>query len=241
MSDLDQQARAIVEAGRDADLPTRADHDRIKRAVLVQIAAGGAVASTAVAGTLSLGAKVGLAVVAVTLVGGAAVGVLKARDSHPTAVPPPHLRPAAVTLPASTLPPAAAVGAVAPEPPAATDDQLRKAERPRKAASSLGRSEKGPDADQVSAEVEVLKRAREELRLGRPARALEALVEYDRRFGRGVLGEEREAMAAIAACQATPGPAAQAQAEAFMRKAPASPLRKRVREACITPARANSP
>jgi outer membrane protein assembly factor BamD (BamD/ComL family) len=121
------------------------------------------------------------------------------------------------------------------------DDRIRKVERPRKAAPAVGRGERGEDADQVTAEVEVLKRAREELRLGRPARALEALVEYDRRFGRGVLGEERQAMAAIAACQATPGPAAQAQAEAFMRKAPVSPLRQRVREACITPARTNSP
>jgi len=239
MSDLDQQARAIVEAGRDADQPTAADRDRIKRAVLVQIAAGGAVASTAVAGTLSLGAKVGLAVVAVALVGGGAVGVLKVRSSHPAAVPSPRPAPAAVTAPPA--PRAAAIELSPQESPAAMDDKIRKAERPRKAAPSLGRGDKGADADQVSAEVEVLKRAREELRLGRPARALEALVEYDRRFGRGVLGEEREAMAAIAACQATPGPAARAGAEAFMRKAPASPLRERVREACITPGRGNSP
>jgi hypothetical protein len=239
MSDLDQQARAIVDAGRDAEQPSAADRDRIKRAVLVQIAAGGAIASTAVAGTLSLGAKVGLAVVAVTLVGGGAVGVLKARGSHAPAVPPARLAPAASPVP--TLPPAAVVEAVPQPAPATMDDKPGKVERPRKATPSLGRGEKGPAADQITAEVEVLKRAREELRLGRPARALEALIEYDRRFDRGVLGEEREAMAAIAACQASPGPAAQAGAEAFMRKAPASPLRERVREACITPARRNSP
>jgi len=81
----------------------------------------------------------------------------------------------------------------------------------------------------------VLKRAREELRLHRPARALEALTEYDRRFGEGVLGQERHAMEAIAACQAFPGADSRAQAEAFIRKAPLSPLRERVREACITP------
>jgi hypothetical protein len=241
MSDLEQHARAIVEAGRDADRPTAADHDRIKRAVLVQIAAGGVVASTAVAGTLSLGAKVGLAVVAVALVGGGAVGVLEVRRSHPAAVPSSRPRPAAVTVPASASPPTPAVASLPQESPAAMDDRNRKVERPRKAASPPGRSEKAAEADQVTAEVEVLKHARAELRLGRPARALEALAEYDRRFGRGVRGEEREAMAAIAACQATPGAAAQAGAEAFMRKAPASPLRERVREACVTPARTHSP
>ena len=239
MNELEDHARAIVEAGRDADLPSAVDRDRIKRAVLVQIAAGSAVAATAAAGTLSLGAKAGLAVLVVTLAGGGAVGVLKVRNSHPPIVPSPRVAPAAVTAPAAL--PAAAVEVAPQESPSAMDDRIRKVERPRKAAPAVGRGERGEDADQVTAEVEVLKRAREELRLGRPARALEALVEYDRRFGRGVLGEERQAMAAIAACQATPGPAAQAQAEAFMRKAPVSPLRQRVREACITPARTNSP
>jgi len=75
----------------------------------------------------------------------------------------------------------------------------------------------------------------------RPERTLETLAEYDRRFGRGVLVEERQAIAAIALCQAEPGPAARAQAEAFMRKAPASPLRERVRAACITPSGTRAP
>jgi hypothetical protein len=195
MNDLESRAKAIVEAGREADAPKAADRDRIKRAVLMQIVAGGAVASSAAASTLSLGAKVGLAVLAVSVVGGGTVGVLKVRSTRPA----------------------------------------------RKPAAPGGRMEKTPEDDQLNAEVAVLKQAREELRLGRPARALQALVEYDRRFGQGVLGEERQAMVAIATCQAKPGPGAWAQAEAFMREAPASPLRERVREACITPARAKSP
>lgn len=241
MSDLDHRARAIVDAGRDAEVPSAADRDRIKRAVLVQIAAGGAVATTAAAGTLSLGAKVGLAVLAVTLVGGGTVGVLKARGSHPLVVPRARVAPAAAAAPATAPLPVAAVEVVPRDLSAPVDEKARKAERPRRTMAQTGRADKGADADQLNAEVSVLKRAREELRRGRPARALEALAEYDRRFGRGVLVEERQAMAAIAACQAEPGPATRAQAEAFMRGAPASPLRERVREACITPARANSP
>jgi hypothetical protein len=236
MSDLDSQARAIVDAARAADAPAAADHDRIKRAVLVQIAAGGLVASSAAASTLSLGAKVGLAVLAVSVIGGGgAVGLLKVRSAGRTAVEPApvaakHLAPAPAALPAA--PPTI----VPEEPPAAesTDEKAKKSERPRRPAPGA-HFERAEPEDQVNAEVAVLKQAREELRLGRPARALEALVEYDRRFANGVLGEERQAMVAIATCQAQPGPAARAQAEAFLRKAPASPLRERVREACITP------
>jgi hypothetical protein len=234
MNDLDSRARAIVEAGRDADSPSAADRERIKRAVLVQIAAGSMVASTAVAGTWSVGAKVGLTVLAVALVGGGTVLTLR------------HAPPAAPThaAPARAMPrmmaPAAAVRAPVPTstPP---EEKPRKTEKTRKLAAPSARLDKRAPDDQLTAEVEVLKRAREELRLGRPSAALAALGEYDRRFGQGVLGEEKQALAAIAACRATPGPEARAEAEAFMRRAPASPLRERVREACITPTPANPP
>jgi ElaB/YqjD/DUF883 family membrane-anchored ribosome-binding protein len=239
MSDLEPRARAIVEAGRTADLPSRADHDRIKRAVLLEVAAGTAMAGTATAGTLSLGAKAGLAVLAVTLVGGGAVGVLKLRegDAHPAArvrgapANPMGLTPAAPTM--ASPEPAAQAAPVALDPTEDTVD-VRKVERVRRAIVAIGRAEKAAELDQLDAEVQVLKRAREELRQRRPERALDALREYDRRFGRGVLAEERQAMAALAGCQAKPGQAARARAEAFLRQAPASPLRERVREACIT-------
>ena len=240
MSDLEGRAKAIVEAGRTADLPSRADHDRIKHAVLLQIAAGTAVAGTAAAGTLSLGAKAGLAVLAVTLVGGGAVGVLKLHYLDSSPVSPAHVAPAVRAMPTPAAPVVVPAGPAVQEAlvvPAAGEETIdtRKVERARRAITASNRTEKAAELDQLNAEVEVLKRAREELRQRRPARALDALAEYDRRFGQGVLAEERQAMAAIAACQATPGPAARAQAEAFLRQAPTSPLRERVREVCITP------
>jgi hypothetical protein len=246
MSDLDPRARAIVDAGRTADLPSRADHDRIKRAVLLQIAAGTAVAGTAAAGTLSLGAKAGLAVLAVALVGGGAVGVMKLQHRPSSPAPRAHLAPSGRGTPAPAPPaglpaePPAPAALVAP-PSSEETITIRKVESARKAIAASTKAGRAAELDQLNAEVEVLKRAREELRQQRPVRALDALGEYDRRFGKGVLVEERQAMAAIAACQATPGPAARAQAEAFVRQAPASPLRERVREACITPRPGVSP
>jgi hypothetical protein len=81
-------------------------------------------------------------------------------------------------------------------------------------------------------ELTLLRQAQEDLRAGLPAQALRRLAEYDRRFGKGTLNEERRAVGAIALCQAHPGPAAQSQAERFLRAAPQSPLAGRVRSAC---------
>ena len=251
MNDLDFRARAIVEAARDADQPSSADRDRIKRAVLVQVAAG-VMASTSAAATvgagmsvgMSVGMKVGLAVLAVSLVGGGTAGylhwtgqyrlasVVKHKVGEDSTARMPTISP--VELPAVVVPPALA--------PAQSEGKARKPDRPRKLAGlASSEGERVAEEDQLNGEVAVLKRAREELRLGRPAQALETLLDYDRRFGKGVLGEERQAIAAIAACQAHPGPNARAQAQAFMRLSPKSPLLDRVRAACITPARADSP
>jgi len=259
MNDLDFRARAIVDAARDADLPSSDDRDRIKRAVLVQVAAGVA-ASTVAAGTvsagvgMSLGMKVELAVLAVSLAGGGTAGYLRWTGPHhlasvvkykpkaPESKAPEPKAPSAT--PASAVWPVGIPAAPASPAPALAqaESKARKPDRPRKLAGPVsGDGERLAAEDQLNGEVAVLKRAREELRLGRPAQALEALLEYDRRFGKGVLGEERQAIAAIAACQAYPGPNARAQALTFMRTSPKSPLLDRVRAACITPARAGSP
>ena len=245
MNDLNSRARAVVEAARDADEPSPADRDRIKRAILVQVAAG-AVASTAAAGTLTLGMKVGMAVLAVSLVGGGSAGYLhwqgKHRASSLAARAP---KPTAVARGATALPVAIPAVAVPPDPgPAQPESKSRLPDKPRRLVahgSDEQMIQEDRQEDPLNAEVAVLGRAREELRLGRPSQALEALLEYDRRFGKGVLGEERQAIAAIAACQAHPGPSARAQAQAFMRSSPKSPLLERVRATCITPARAVSP
>jgi outer membrane protein assembly factor BamD (BamD/ComL family) len=89
-----------------------------------------------------------------------------------------------------------------------------------------------PALNSLDPELTVLRQAQEDLRAGLPAQALRRLAEYDRRFGKGALDQERRAIEAIALCQAHPGPAAQAQAERFLRAAPESPLAERVRSAC---------
>jgi hypothetical protein len=90
-----------------------------------------------------------------------------------------------------------------------------------------------PAPDSLNPELTVLRQAQEDLRAGLAARALRRLVEYQRRIGnKGALAEERRAIAAIALCSVSPGPAARVQAERFLQRAPESPLAERVRTAC---------
>jgi hypothetical protein len=243
MNHLDARARAIVDAARVADNPSQTDRERIRRGVAIQIAAGTVAASTAaVAGTMSLVTKVGWVVATVAVVGGGSVGAHKvwqarkaAQAGHThdamTEVVPRAAVPA--PMPAPALDEVAATAAPLPSP-ASAEARPGRTEKTRRRASSTGSSVEGPAIDDsLNAEVAVLGRVREELRLGKPVRALDALAEYDRRFGKGMLAEERGALAAIATCQAQPGPAAQAKAESFIRSAPSSPLLERVREACV--------
>jgi hypothetical protein len=248
MSELDSQARAIIDAGREADEPTFADRRRIKHAIVAQLASG-ALASAAVAGGTSVGLKVGLAVLAVTAVGGGTVGLLKVRahhageTAHRSVLPRSEASPR--PLPAPVLP--APSPALIPVERAAVDSARElKPGRPERARRQLATARDhalpGDDAsdERLNVEVEVLKRAREALRLRQPMLALEVLRDYDRRFGKGTLGEERQALAVIATCLASPGQAARSRAEAFMRGAPSSPMLDRVRAACITAARDNA-
>jgi hypothetical protein len=254
MNDLDARARAIVDAARDGDNPTQRDRERIRRGVAVQIAAGAVVVSTAAAaGTMSLATKVGLVVATVAVVGGGSVGAHRiwhatkaeqARRAHPvtTARAPHAAAPATMAAPAT----AEVAAMAAPLPSSAAPEigearSVRSEKSRRRGLSSGGRAEGLAVDDSLNAEVAVLGRAREELRLGKATGALAALAEYDRRFGEGMLGEERSALAAIATCQAQPGPAARVKAEAFIRAAPSSPLLERVREACARAADAVRP
>jgi hypothetical protein len=247
MKELEWRAQAIVDAARNADRPTSADRERIRRGLALQIAAGAvAVSTAAVAGTMSLATKVGLIVATAAVVGGGSLGAVKIWKSQQAAHPTTHAtRAASAKAPLPAAKPVAVGAETGGEPsplPVAVPDNAEnkpsRSERTRKRAGVAAVEADRPSLeDPLNVEVALLARAREELRLGRPARALEALAEYDRRFGRGALGEERRAIAAIAACQATPGPGARAQAEAFVRSAPSSPLLERVRAACASTSR----
>jgi hypothetical protein len=245
MNDLGPEARSILEAARGVEAPTRADRQRIKHAVLLRVATLGAVSTTAGgAVAMSLATKVTVAALTVAVLGGGSVSLLvrKDRTAPPVSV-------ASARTPSRTLHAAPNRPVAAPEAPAVVGDPRPKPVLPEVRRREVVRPEVRPTEpvsvpvtkitpapvpalNSLDPELTVLRQAQEDLRAGLPAQALRRLAEYDRRFGKGALDQERRAIEAIALCQAHPGPAAQAQAERFLRAAPESPLAERVRSAC---------
>jgi len=255
MNDLGPEARSLLAAARDADSLTREDRARLKRSVLLRVAVLGA-ASTATSGAvaMSVATKVTLTVLTVAALGGGSVSLWawKGRRAEPPVTARTHATPRKLAVAA---PKSAAASddsrALVPEPEVKVETQpviqrrdvIRGVSRPPEilgappaeiapAPASASVLAPAPAIDPLNPELTVLRLAQEDLRAGRPAQALRRLTEYDHRFGKGVLAEERRALAAIAFCQVNPGPEANTRAARFLQTAPESPLVERVRSAC---------
>jgi hypothetical protein len=252
MNDLGPEARAILEAARGAETLSRTDRNRIKHAALLQVATLGA-ASTAAGGVVAMSAatKVTLIALTATVLGGGSLS-LWAWKTRPTA--PARTSRIGIAPPSrAAAPPATPVvfeearpNPAPPETRRRHDGIRREARRPASGVAPVVGSGSTPNPAPVvvraaaptrtiqslDPELAMLRQAQEDLRAGLPAQALRRLAEYDRRFVKGTLDEERQAIEAIATCQIHPGPAAQARADRFLRRAPESPLAERVRVAC---------
>lgn len=233
MNDLKPETRALLAAARGADALAPQRRDRIKRGVLTQVAVLGA--SAAVGGgaaAMSVATKITLVLSSLAVLGGGTISVAlwqhrraTVEVSHPTTSAP---------RPARVEPPTKPAAQVTVSPAAPPTPVRREAPRYAPRRPSAGNEPAAPTAPvgPLDPELRVLRQAQDDLRAGLPAQALRRLQDFERRFGTGSLGQERQAIAAIALCQARPGPGAQARAEAFLRSAPDSPLAARVRWAC---------
>ena len=257
MNDLSPEARSLLAAARDGGVPTAARRHNIKHAVLLRAAAVTAASVGAGSvGATSLTAKLVLAGVLASVVSGGAFGVWKLRVAHEVGANRPDTATQSRSVAGKTRPSLAEAKeqsiSVSPERPTSAKAGHEPA---RELAHESGRSPasrtpsrepahgsqtsapspaRPPGAEKgIEEEVAQLRQAHEALRVGNPALALKILDDYDRSFPRGVLNEERGAIAAIARCQAQPGPSAQAQAQSFLRSAPSSLLGERVRIACF--------
>jgi hypothetical protein len=246
MNDLGPEARSMLAAAR-GEAITREDRARIKRGVLLRVAVlGAASTTTAGAAAMSVATKITLTVLTVAALGGGAISLRawKGRTQDPPAVARTHSTPRKLAAVAPKAPAVVAEPpAIPPEPEVKLEAQpeiqrreairgvARRPEIPGTPAAEIA-PVPAPGLAPLDPELTVLRRAQEDLRAGLPAKALRRLTDYDRRFGKGALEEERRAVAAIAFCQVDPGPAAKAQAERFLRTAPESPLAERVRTAC---------
>jgi hypothetical protein len=241
MSDLDPKAQALLDSIRGMDRPTRRDKARVKRRLLARVtgamlaASAGASATTTAAsvGTAATGlwsAKlIVVAFAASVLVAGTATGVVASRQ---------HARRRVVV----TATPVAGTGAArAPvTPPVETEEVVApQATGPLTARRSAAHAAAAPTQrmaggrETLEQELPLLQSAQDALRRGDIDRALGLLDEHAKRFPAGALAEERRGAHALAACRKTGSPSARAEAEAFLRDSPSSPLVESVREACV--------
>jgi len=237
MNELKPEARSLVEAARGAESPSQTDRARIKRGVLVQVALlGAASTATGSAVAMSLATKITLVGLSVAAIGGGAVSLWKWQE-HPSAPRAPAHQMVAKPKATPIAPPTVeAIPAESPQVPPVEPrprDVVKTPTRRSTAVDPVAHDVPAPSPIRpLEAELAVLRQAQDDLRAGLPAQALRRLGEFEQHHGPGSLGQERQAIAAIALCQARPGPTAQARAETFLRSTPESPLAARVRSAC---------
>jgi RNA polymerase sigma-70 factor (ECF subfamily) len=244
VSDLSPRAQALVDSARDRDVMPARDKARIRRRVLARIAAatlataaGTSTSRTAASlGTKAalgtMGAKLAVVGVAASLLvaGGAVRGVLSSHEPPQRSSVIASVQASPASPPPAPAPPLEAP-AVSSIPPAAEPQKARPAELSAHAARGQATLEQ---------ELPLLQAAQEALRAGQPQRALALLDAHAKLYPHGALAEERRAAHAIATCRVAAGPAATAEADAFVRDAPGSPLVERVRAACGSPASAGT-
>jgi hypothetical protein len=194
---------------------------------------GGGVAAAQGAGASALLVKAGLALIAVgaLLFAGRALLRSDVASISPAVQVPALARSAAPVAPAST-PAEPQLEPATPPPPAAPSAaplHPANAAHPSKAPSApapVAPSSSGSDASEES---RVVGAARDALRSGNPGAALALLSEAQRRFGGGVLGQEREALSIEALAKSGQRALARTRGEAFLNNYAHSPYAARIR------------
>lgn len=106
-------------------------------------------------------------------------------------------------------------------------------ERPERETSAPAGEEPQGEESSLAEEAGALGRAQAAIQGGRADAALEELAGYARRFPRGTLREEYEALRTIALCEAGRTREGRGEAQAFLRDRSGSALGDRVRRACL--------
>jgi hypothetical protein len=253
VNELSSDARAILDAGRDADGARDLERARVRRALLAKIAIGGgatlAASSTAAAsgtsvatsgavaggvaatGSAAIGTSVAVGfplakiLVPLAIMFSAGVGGTVAWRSQQRAA-----APVAVSAPVVAAAPAVAPVAAPAEPVNPMVAPVRAVHHARVAAPARVET----PTNRLAEETALLAESNAELRGGDARRALSLLDDYDHRYPGGVLREEVLATRVIARCQMglTPDAASRQAADLFLRRHPASPLAPRVRSSC---------
>jgi len=230
MSDHEKWTRALVAASRTVDNPSRADTERVGRALMARAAAAGALEATAATASkaAALGSSLALKLAASTaLVGIAVIGGVWLQSPKAS---PPHASAPSLTVHQAPAAPLAGPGTKESQgdtsmPEAAPAANVAPAAPPQvkpKQASSLN----------LEAEAKLLAEAQRALGAGHASDTLTQLNEYDRRFPGGMLRLEADAVRVLALCRAGRKTEGEAATRRFLQRYPASPQATRVEQAC---------
>ncbi len=205
MSELSPELEELVLACKGAGLPTEADSERILAALRVRLgdaAVLGAEATQAAATPASSGFLLGK-VSAISLAGLALLGGIWffAARNHREALNAPNMSTSvAATLPA-TIPLAShEVPSGTPTSPNAVATGVAAVENSDSVPADSTTSVLRHSRDRLAEEVSLISRAEMALHNGKPGVALNVLSEHERRFGNGLLREERIAARVQALC-----------------------------------------
>ncbi len=235
MTELDADARNILELARQARTPTSADKARVGRLLGSALLLSGSTAhatssgaATKVVGT-ALAAK-WAGVVLLAFVGAAGVVGWRAWHApHRSAV---QEAPAAVaTDPATPENPAQGNGVVARRSAHETETSVPAAELAAPRAVSPGARATGVHAT-LSEELDLLHDAQAKWRAGNATSALALLAEHRQRFPRSQVAPERDALTVLCLCATHRTAEARKLARRFLQGAPHSPLRASIEDSC---------
>lgn len=254
MSELDPEARALIDAARDGLEATSEDRARIRRSVLAAVTTSaigaGTVASAASAQsaiavtsgtTLATKMLLGIALVATVATGGVIAESAFHRAEPPSPRAAREVAAPRVTEPPEVVAPRAIVREVAPPAPQTTPVELASAPiaaprppRERRAPPPPVIVEPEPPRAHLALEVAALRASDAARRGGRPADALRALDAYDRDFPSGTLRAEADAARVLTLCELGRADDARAVATRFLAQNPSSPLAARIRSSCAS-------
>jgi hypothetical protein len=249
MTELEREAKSLVEAASGGDEPTAENRARVRAAIAAKLVAAAASGATTMATAKSAAAAAGAAgsaipgsvttaLVSLALVSALGVGsAMYVRSSTPANKTGPSMATRAAA-PATRLPPDSSARAAtisAPAEPAQLAAERAVGEKhlpvstpPSPAVPARGRV----SGTSVEAEMLLIGEAREALQSRDAAHALLVLDEHAHRFPSGALGEERDAMRVTSLCALGRVAEARAAAGQFLRAFPDSPHAGRVRASC---------
>ena len=214
MASLSPRAEELARATRTAFMPSADDRERVFQALVLKLRGSllGAGSSGAARGIV---AKVSAVFVGLAVAGGSLHLVSREPESQKTSVTPPERR-------------------SPPSPPAPVDHVHERAvPEPQRAEVAAKRTPRRVRvADNLAQEVAILSQASSDLYTGRPADALKALDEHQRRYPGGTLAEERTAARIRALCALGRVDEARNELTRLSQSTPESPHLARARKAC---------